>query len=166
MREQADIRRTVEQAVRQTLSAGLPSDMTLSLARTLIAAVEQQAAHMGVNAVAAVADRAARPVAMERMDDAFVASFDIAMGKAYTSAALKMSTAELKTLSQPGGALYGVQHTNGGHIVIFGGGVPLLCGGRVIGALGVSGGTEEQDTALAAFGAEVFDRIMKQLRKG
>lgn len=160
MDEQA-VARIVEQAVKQALSpAASLEDMTLAAARALIARVEQRAAEVGVKAVIAVADRAARPVAVVRMDDAYIASYDVACGKAYTSAALKMSTAELKTLSQPGGALYGIQHTNGGKIVIFGGGVPLYCGGRLVGALGVSGGTEEQDTALAAFGGEVFEQVI------
>ena len=118
--------------------------MTLALARALIARV---------NAVTAVANAGARPVAVACMDDSFIASYDIALNKAYTSVALKMATKELKPLAQPGAPLYGVQQTNQGQIVIFGGGVPLYNReGRLIGGLGVSGGTEEQDTALADFG--------------
>ncbi len=127
--------------------------MTLALARALIARVEKKAAEMGVNAVTAVANAGARPVAVACMDDSFIASYDIALNKAYTSVALKMATKELKPLAQPGAPLYGVQQTNQGQIVIFGGGVPLYNReGRLIGGLGVSGGTEEQDTALADFG--------------
>lgn len=127
--------------------------MTLALARALIARVEKKAAEMGVNAVTAVADAGARPVAVACMDDSFIASYDIALNKAYTSVALKMATKELKPLAQPGAPLYGVQQTNQGQIVIFGGGVPLYNReGRLIGGLGVSGGTEEQDTVLADFG--------------
>ena len=132
------------------------SDMTLAAAKRLIAKVEEEARRVGVNAVVAVANRAAHPVAVECMDDSFIASYDIAVGKSYTSASLKMSTKDLKPLAQPGGSLYGIQHTNGGKIVVFGGGVPLFCGERLIGALGVSGGTEEQDTALAEYGLSVF----------
>ena len=75
--------------------------------------------------------------------------------------ALKMSTMTLKPLAQPGASLYGIQFTNDGQIVIFGGGEPLKIGDRIIGGLGVSGGSEEQDAALAAFGADFFDRLVK-----
>lgn len=153
-----DQNQVIASVVRQVLEsipeqAVVPQDrMTLSLARTLIARVEKKAAEMGVNAVMAVTNEAARPVAVACMDDSFIASYDIALNKAYTSVALKMATKELKPLAQPGAPLYGVQQTNQGQIVIFGGGVPLYSGGKLIGGLGVSGGTEEQDTALADFG--------------
>jgi uncharacterized protein GlcG (DUF336 family) len=90
------------------------------------------------------------------MDGSFIASYDIAVNKAYTCAALKMSTIQLKELAQPGGSLYGIQHTNEGRIVIFGGGIPITVHGNVIGGLGVSGGTEAQDTALAAYGEKLI----------
>ena len=72
-----------------------------------------------------------------------------------------MSTAELAKLAQPGGSLYGIQHTNEGKIVIFGGGEPLEVDEKIIGALGVSGGTAEQDTMLAAYGKEVFKEVIR-----
>ena len=74
-----------------------------------------------------------------------------------------MSTAALGELSQPGAPLYGIQHTNGGRIVIFGGGEPLMVNGKIIGALGVSGGTAEQDTALAAYGASMLKEVISCL---
>lgn len=132
-------------------------DVTLETARRLISRVEQKAAEMGVKAVVAVSNRAARPVVVECMDDSYIASYDVALNKAFTVVSLKMSTSELKMLAQPGGSLYGIQHTNDGKIVIFGGGVPLRCEGKVIGGLGVSGGSEEQDTALAEYGGRVFE---------
>lgn len=134
------------------------TDVTLRLAVRLIEAVEAEAARMGVNAVIAVANRGGRPVAVHCMDDSYIASYDIALNKAYTCAALKMPTTQLKRLSQPGGELYGIQHTNEGKIVIFGGGVPIRCGDKVIGGLGVSGGSEAQDTALAEYG----ERLLKE----
>ena len=73
-----------------------------------------------------------------------------------------MTTEEVGRLAQPGAPLYGIQQTNGGRIVIFGGGVPLLKDGRVVGALGVSGGTLEQDTAMGNFGAEVAQYILNK----
>lgn len=134
--------------------------MTLQLAEKLSAAVKEKACEMGVNAVVAVTNAAARPVLVECMDDSFIASFDVALKKAYTVVALKMSTIELKPLANPGGSLYGIQFTNDNSIIVFGGGDPLIKGGRIIGGLGVSGGTEEQDTALSAYGRKVFESII------
>ena len=74
-----------------------------------------------------------------------------------------MSTAELAKLAQPGQPLYGIQHTNEGKIVIFGGGEPLEVEGKIIGALGVSGGTAEQDTMLAAYGKEKLKEVISCL---
>ena len=134
-------------------------DITLAVARRLSEQVRERAKSMGVNAVVAVSDKAARPVVVECMDDSFIASYDIALNKSYTVSALKMSTSDLKKLAQPGGSLYGIQFTNEGKIVIFGGGEPLYNrDGKLIGGLGVSGGTEEQDTALAKYGRELFEK--------
>ncbi|MBE7065213.1 MAG: heme-binding protein [Ruminococcaceae bacterium] len=135
------------------------SKMNLALARRIVRAVEKRAAEIGVNAVVAVADAGGNPVAIECMDDSYLASYDVALQKSYTVVALKMSTIELKKLSQPGGSLYGIQFTNNGRIVIFGGGEPLKVGDKVIGGLGVSGGSEEQDTALAEYGREFFREL-------
>lgn len=134
--------------------------LTLESAKELARQMEQKAVQMGFPAVIAVVDKSARPVAVHCMDDAYIASFDIALHKAYTSAGLKMSTAELGRLSAPGQPLYGIQNTNGGKIVIFGGGEVLEYGGKIAGALGVSGGTLEQDTALAAYGKEIFRKLL------
>lgn len=127
-------------------------NIRLGIAAALIHEVELKAAEMGVQAVIAVYNSGANPVAVHVMDNAYIASYDVAVNKAYTSAALKMSTLTLKDLSQPGGALYGIQNTNQGRIVIFGGGEPLYYKDKLIGALGVSGGSEEQDSKLAEFG--------------
>jgi uncharacterized protein GlcG (DUF336 family) len=127
-------------------------NISLKIATALIHEVELKAIKMGVKAVIAVYNSGANPVAVHVMDDAYIASYDVATNKAYTSAALKMSTLTLKDLSQPGGSLYGIQNTNQGRIVIFGGGEPLYYKDILIGALGVSGGSEEQDTELAEFG--------------
>ncbi len=133
--------------------------MTLKLATAIIEKVEQKAREMGVNAVIAVSDEKARPVAVHCMDDAFIASFDIALNKTFTSVGLKMSTAQLAGLAQPGAPLYGIDRTNDGKIVIFGGGEPLFVGDRLMGALGVSGGSAQQDTDLAAYGKAAFQEI-------
>ena len=134
-------------------------DMTLELALSLTEKVKAKAREMGVNAVVAVSNRAARPVLVECMDDSYIASYDVALQKAFTVVSLKMSTSTLKELAQPGGSLYGIQFTNEGHIVIFGGGEPLCDkSGNIIGGLGVSGGSEAQDTALAQYGKEIFEK--------
>ena len=140
----------------------LSPKMTLEIAKELAVRVEEKARELGVKAVIAVSDSGARPVLMHSMDDAYIASFDIALGKAYTVVSLKMPTKALKKLASPGGDLYGIQFTNQGKIVIFGGGDPLYCGDKIIGGLGVSGGTEEQDTFLSEYGASVFEEILKK----
>ena len=133
------------------------TELTLSDARFLAHEVEKKAAEMGVNAVVAIADAGGNLKLCECMDNAYLASRDIAINKAYTVVALKMSTKKLSGLALPGAPLYGIQHTNGGRIVIFGGGDPLEAGGRIVGGLGVSGGSEEQDTALSAYGRKLFE---------
>ncbi len=135
-------------------SRGITLDSALALAEKIKAKAQQQ----GISVAVAVNDGGARPVLCECMDGALIAAYDVAVNKAFTSAALKMSTAQLKKLAQPNAPLYGIQYTNDGKIVIFGGGEPLLSkSGALLGGLGVSGGTEEQDTALAAYGRSCFE---------
>ncbi|MBQ7975991.1 MAG: heme-binding protein [Clostridia bacterium] len=148
----------IKQIVQAAMNESAPK-MTLSLAKKLANAVEDKAREMGLNIVVSISDAAARPVLTECMDDAYIASYDVAFNKAYTVVALKMPTITLKGLSQPGESLYGIQFTNGGKIVIFGGGDPLKIGDKIVGGLGVSGGTEEQDTFLSAYGAEYFRKL-------
>ncbi len=152
-----------EQALRSVVEAVIneikpQNDITLKAALRLAEKVKAKAREMGVKAVVAVSNKAARPVLVECMDDSYIASYDIAVGKAFTVVSLKMSTSKLKQLAQPGGSLYGIQFTNDNKIVIFGGGEVLTDNfGNIVGGLGVSGGTEEQDTALAAYGKEIFE---------
>ena len=151
----------IREIVKKTLGS-LKTDksvMTLALAEKISEAVLGYAKKAGVNAVVCVSDAAGNPKLVKSMDDAYIASYDVAVNKAFTVVALKMSTKTLKPLAQPNGSLYGIQFTNGGRIVIFGGGEPLTVNGKVIGGLGVSGGSEEQDTALARLGKEFFDRL-------
>ncbi|WMJ88686.1 GlcG/HbpS family heme-binding protein [Anaerocolumna sp. MB42-C2] len=156
----------IESVVKNVVGEYIPThkeeirDISLRQAVALIDEIEKKAKDMGMKVVIAVYSSAARPVAIHCMDDSYIASFDVAENKAYTSAALKMSTTELKNLSQPGQELYGIQNTNGGKIVIFGGGEPLFFKGKLIGALGVSGGTEEEDRDLAVFGRKKLEEVM------
>ena len=155
MNEQA-LQTIVKKIVHQIKSS---QNMTLDVALLLAEKVKAKAKEMGVKAVVAVSNKAGHPVLAECMDDSYIASYDIAVQKAFTSVSLKMSTSELKPLAQPGGSLYGIQFTNGGKIVVFGGGEPLKNSqGEIVGGLGVSGGSEAQDSALAAYGKEIFEK--------
>ena len=146
----------VEEYVRPT------NDMTLAAADRLCEKVLKYAKEKGVNAVVAISNKGGHPVCVKCADNSFIASYDIALNKAFTVVSLKMTTKELSTLAAPGGSLYGIQFTNGGKIVIFGGGEPLKNkNGDIIGGLGVSGGTEEQDTAIAKYGREIFEKGTK-----
>lgn len=157
MREQ-DIERAVQNVLRELKA---PLSMNLRLAKALTDRIEHKASEMGVRAVIAVSDAAGRPVAIHVMDGAYIGSFDIALNKTYTSAAFRMSTAKLGELAAPGGSLYGIQFTNQGKVVIFGGGEPLMWNGEMIGAVGVSGGTAEQDTVLGAYGRDILEEVMR-----
>lgn len=143
-----------------SVSASVSNDrVTLELARELSRQVIEEAARIGVKAVCAVADSGARPILVECTDDSYIASYDIALNKAYTSVSLKMKTSVLADLAKPNGSLYGIQNTNEGKIVIFGGGVPLAKNGKIIGGFGVSGGSAEQDTYLGDYAEKVFNKI-------
>lgn len=142
----------------ESLSPAVPS-MPLALAVKLIEKIESKAAQWDMRVVTAVADASARPVAVHCMDGAYIGSFDVALNKTYTSIAFQISTARLGALSGPGESLYGIQFTNGGKIVIFGGGEVLTRKGVIVGALGVSGGSAEQDTRLAAYGRSIFESL-------
>ena len=152
-----EIEKIVQEVMKKTSA---PQGVTLALAVKLIEKVEAKAAEWGMRVVTAVSDASGRPVAVHCMDGAYIGSFDVALNKTYTSVAFQMSTAKLGTLSQPGESLYGIQFTNGGKIVIFGGGEVLERNGKMIGALGVSGGTAKQDTDLAAYGKSVFEEVL------
>ncbi len=130
------------------------------MATKLCTEIRKYAKSKGVSVVVAVCDAGGNLIAFERGEDAYIASTDIAINKAFTSASLKMSTKEVGKLAQPGASLYGIQFTNGGKIVIFGGGEPLYKNGVIVGALGVSGGTAEEDTAFAEYGANYFEKEM------
>lgn len=151
------ITQVVRSVMRETIKGQM---MTLKLAVALIEKVEERAESLGVPVVIAVADASARPVAVHCMDGAYIGSYDIALNKTFTSVGFKMSTEQLGKLSQPGQPLYGIQSTNNGKVVIFGGGEPLMAGSAMIGAVGVSGGTASQDTALAAEAKKIFEEVI------
>lgn len=143
-------------AKRGAASGCAPSGGLLEKGLRLCRQVLQKAGEIPLPVVASVCDSGGNRVVTLRADGAYIASVEIAENKAYTSMALKMPTERLGALSGPGGPLYGVQNTNGGRIVIFGGGVPLYENGVPVGGFGVSGGSAEQDTALARYADSVF----------
>ena len=140
----------------------MTANITLDFAEALMKKVEAEAEKIGIKVVTAVANAHGNPVAVRCMDDAYIGSFDVAVNKAYTSAAFKMPTAVLGQYSQPEGPLYGIQLTNQGRIVNFGGGTPLSIGDTIIGSIGISGGSAEQDTYLAQFATETFRQMTGQ----
>ncbi len=136
------------------------SKICLKSATNLIEKVEEYAKSKGLNAVIAVCNPGGNPVAVHVMDNAFLASFDIALNKAYTSVAVKMSTEKLAKLALPGETFYGIDKSNDGKIMIIGGGVPLEVNGQIIGGLGVSGGTGEQDSEIANYGLRILKEVL------
>ena len=130
--------------------------MRLDDARRVIAAAEKKAAAMGQPMNIAVADEGGNLVAHVRMDNAWIGSIDIAQKKAFTSRAFDIATKDLAAHSQSGGQFFGIHVSNNGKVMIFAGGIPLKKEGRVVGAIGVSGGSGEQDHAVAEAGAESF----------
>ena len=126
--------------------------ITLEEAQRIISAAEEKARQMGQPMNIAVMDAGRNLVAFHRMDGAWVASTDIAIDKAFTSAGRGLTTRKIGEMAQPGQPLFGINTTNGGRIVIFAGGVPLTRGDEVIGAIGVSGGTVDEDEEVAEAG--------------
>lgn len=131
--------------------------ISLETAKVVIDACEQKAEEIDNPMVITVANSEGNLIAQHRMDGAWLASVDISRNKAYTTAALDMPTHELAEPSQPGHSLYGLQNTNQGRMVIFGGGYPLEEDGTVVGAVGVSGGAVEQDMEVAEAGVDAFE---------
>lgn len=131
--------------------------VTLEDARQIISAAEKKAKELSQPMNIAVADGGGNLVAHVRMDGAWLGSIDISIKKAFTARAFDISTKDLATQSQSGGQFFGIHASNGGRVMIFAGGVPLRRAGKVIGAVGVSGGSGVQDHAVAEAGAKAFE---------
>src|SRR5450755_2256414 len=128
----------------------------LNDAKRILEAAEGKAAEIGQPMNIAVADAGGNLVAHVRMDGAWLGSIDISIKKAYTSRAFDIATKDLAQHSQSGGQFFGIHASNGGKIMIFAGGIPLKKDGKVVGAIGVSGGSGEQDHAVAEAGVAAF----------
>jgi uncharacterized protein GlcG (DUF336 family) len=132
------------------------TSVSLEDARRVIAAAEKKAQEIGQPMNIAVADEGANLVAFIRMENAWLGSIDIAQKKAFTSRAFDITTKDLAAHSQSGDQFFGIHASNNGKVMIFAGGIPLKSGGKVVGAIGVSGGSGEQDHAVAEAGAAAF----------
>ncbi len=137
-------------------SAQQKTGVTLEDARRVIAAAEKKAQEIGQPMNIAVADEGANLVAFIRMEGGWIGSIDIAQKKAFTSRAFDIATKDLAQHSQSGGQFFGIHASNNGKIMIFAGGIPLKSGDKVVGAIGVSGGSGDQDHAVAEAGAAAF----------
>jgi uncharacterized protein GlcG (DUF336 family) len=155
-----DKRRNKEQAKLLLACLHIKGDamtaVKLEDARRVISAAEKKAREIGQPMNIAVADEGGNIVAHVRMDNAWIGSIDISMKKAYTSRAFDIETKELAKHSQSGGQFFGIHASNNGKIMIFAGGIPLKRDGKVVGAIGVSGGSGDQDHAVAAAGVAAF----------
>jgi len=127
-------------------------DISLEQAKACVKAALAKSGEMGVRMDIAVVDAGGNLKAFARMDGAWIGSIDISMKKARTARYFDMPTGEIGKLSQPGGPLFNIEHSNGG-LITFPGGVPITIDGTVIGAIGVSGSSVEDDHAVAVAGA-------------
>ena len=131
--------------------------ISLDEAMRVIAAARKKAEEIGVMQNIAVVDEGGNLAAFAHMDGAWLGSIDIAKNKAFTARAFDMTTEALGALSQPGEMIYGIHASNDLKVIIFGGGIPLMRNGNVVGAVGVSGGTVPQDIEVAEAGVEAFE---------
>ena len=131
--------------------------LSLETAKKIIEKVEEESKNRGKKAVICVCNEQGNPIAVHVMDGAFLISFDVAVKKAYTAVALKMPTLKLSELVKSGQTFYGLQNLD--KVMTIGGGVPLYRNGILLGGLGVSGGTGEEDDSLARFGADIFSNL-------
>lgn len=145
----------------KSLNIGAKSDsidsLSLDLAKEIALAVEKRAESMGKKVVIAILDSGANLMLLHSMADAYIASSQIAQDKAYTAVSLKMPT-HIALAESRGGALDGLVPTSSNHLMLLGGGEPLIINNKVVGGLGVSGGTAEEDIAFAEFGAMYLER--------
>lgn len=138
------------------------TSVTLDEAKQMLQAGEHAAAKVGVAYNIAVVDAGGHLLAFARQDGALIGSIELAIGKAATARLFDKPTSLLSQLAQPGAPLFGIQETNAGRVVIFGGGVPVISEGMIIGAVGASAGTIEQDIAVAEAALEAFYRMIAE----
>jgi len=130
--------------------------LTLDDAKRMLVAAEAEARRCSTAYNIAVVDAGGHLLAFVRQDGALIGSIDLAIHKAKTARIFDKSTADLADLAAPGRPLYGIEQSNHGDVVVFGGGTPVLHQGEIIGAVGASAGSVEQDIAVARAAAEAF----------
>ena len=129
--------------------------VSLAQAQVMARAAEQKAKEIKVPMIIAIVDASGNLVLHERMEDALLVSIDVSLKKAYSAVALKMPTDKLGTITQPGKELYGIQHSDN-QLITFGGGFPIVVNGKVVGAIGVSGGSVAEDVSVAKAGLDAL----------
>ena len=148
----------ITELISQKLSSiDADSDLSLEKARKIVRAGEKKAKEMNLSAVFTIVNSEGNLIIEERMDNAILVSIDVAYKKAYTAAALKLNTEDLTALVQPGAMFYGLQSDP--KYIVFGGGMLLKVNGKIVGAVGVSGGTAQEDIEIAKACVEAFETI-------
>lgn len=136
------------------------TELTLELAKEISLAIERRAQEMGKKVVIAILDGGANLMLLHAMKDSYIASVQIAQDKAYTAVALKMPS-HVALKESRGGTLDGLVPTDNNKLLMLGGGMPLVINARVVGAVGVSGGTAEEDIEFSEFGAMYLERRLE-----
>ena len=131
------------------------TQLNYELAQKVLAAAIAKANEIGSPSSISILDAGREPLAFVRQDGALLASSEIAANKAYTAVSMKMATADLGPFVQPGAPFFGLQQAQSRPFVTFGGGVPIVIAGELVGAVGVAGGSAEQDAEVAEAGAAV-----------
>jgi ATP:cob(I)alamin adenosyltransferase len=129
-------------------------EFSLSNLKCMAEFAEEKAKEMNVPIVFSAVDAGGNLLILHRMEDSLLGSIDISINKAFTANAFKMPTHELAQISTPNNILYGIQNTNNNRVVIFGGGFPYLYNGKVVGAIGISGGSVEEDMKIGTYALE------------
>lgn len=161
----ARVEQLVRAAVARALGPGAPRTVPdqpafdLAACKRMAAAAEAKAAELGVPIVFAAVDAGGNLLLLHRMADSLLGSIDIAINKAFTSAAFRLPTAALAQPSAPSGELHGIQNSNAGRVVVFGGGLPIFVDGHLAGGIGVSGGTVAEDVEI------VTHALVKEARR-
>lgn len=157
IREKAMVKYVTELISEKLSSIDMDNNLSLEKARKIIRAGQKKAQKMDIAAVFAVVNAEGNLIIEERMDNAILVSVEVAYKKAYTAAALKLNTEDLTALVQPGAMFYGLQSNP--KYIVFGGGMLLKINGKIVGAVGVSGGSAQEDMEIAKACVNAFETI-------
>ena len=157
IQEKVMVKYVMELVSEKLSSIDMDNNLSLEKARKIIRAGERKAKEMNIAAVFAVVNPEGNLIIEERMDNAILVSVEVAYKKAYTAAALKLDTQDLTALVQPGAMFYGLQSDP--KYIVFGGGMLLKINGKIVGAVGVSGGSAQEDMEIAKACVNAFETI-------